>query len=54
MEIKTLQKKSFKFLANTFSDLVAILNYFFCRRRFFHTKIPDSLPVSMTVYELWK
>ena len=40
----------FKILANTFSDSLAILNLFFAGV-IFHTKIPGSLPVLITVSE---
>ena len=47
----------FKILANTFSDLLAILKKTIAgwlRQFFFHTKIPGSLPVPITVSELWE
>ena len=50
-------KNSSKILANTFSDSPAILNNFFAgwrRQIFFHRKFPGSLPVPITVSELWE
>ena len=50
-------KNSFKILANTFSDSLAILKKKFAgwrRQIFFHTKIPGSLLVPITLSELWE
>jgi len=45
-------KKSSKILANTFSDSLAILSW--RRQIFLNGKIPGSLPVPITVSELWE
>ena len=49
-------KNSIKILANTFSDSLAILkkNCRLTPAKFFHRKIPGSLPVPITVSELWE
>jgi len=43
-----------KILANTFFDSLAILKFFFAGVIFFHTKIPGSFPIPITVSELWE
>jgi len=50
---KSSQTQS-KILANTFFDSLAILKFFFNSVIFFHTKIPGSFPIPITVSELWE